>query len=208
MAVGDASSGFLSFHQVAPGKELLMKKILNPIILKTDVYCVVDLMIEYPKLVGGFRYVIISDCCSEELLRTFGEEIKKYKPFIITGTYYLDFLNKEFSKKRAQAYEESVHYAPYSIEENTPLENIFGMTTNFEEDMKQREVLAEEYENVREAVSELNSTEMKRRVKKYYWDNKTQSEIADEEGVSQKNISKGIKKAEEKIKKIYKRVYI
>ena len=185
-----------------------MKKIKNPIILKTDVYCVVDLMIEYPKLVGGFRYVIISDCCSEELLRTFGEEIKKYKPFIIAGTYYLDFLNKEFTKKRAQAYEESVHYAPYSIEEYTPLENIFGMTTNFEEDMKQREVLAEEYENVREAVSELNSTEMKRRVKKYYWDNKTQSEIAYEEGVSQKNISKGIKKAEEKIKKIYKRVYI
>ena len=41
MAVGDASSGFLSFHQVAPGKELLMKiiqfqndanKILKPYI--------------------------------------------------------------------------------------------------------------------------------------------------------------------------------
>lgn len=115
MAVGDASSGFLSFHQVAPEKELLMKKIYESIILRSEDYTVVDLKKEYIDPVGGIQFVIISDSSEQELLQRFGDEIKKYSPYVVTDEKYLRFLNLDYQRQRAEAYRDSEYRTPYSI---------------------------------------------------------------------------------------------
>ena len=199
MAVGDASSGFLSFHQVAPEKELLMKKIYESIILRTEDYTVVDLKKEYTDPVGGIQFVIISESSEQELLQRFGDEIKKYSPYVVTDEKYLRFLNLDYERQRAEAYRDSEYRTPYSIGEKSNVGSVLFHNNMSLEEMVE---IKEQYERIISIINRLPQKEQKRRIKKYLFDDKTQDEIALEEGVDQAAVCRSIQRAKENIKKM------
>ena len=177
-----------------------MKKIYNSIVFKNDVYCVVDLKSEYPALVGEYRYVIISSFSEEDLLRRFGDELKEYTPYTTAGTDYLEFINEEYSRERAEVYQDSKYLAPYTIEENTDFENVFYLFSDFVEEMKEKENTKELYSKLHRAILSIENPIVRKRIYKYYWKGKSQTEIAKEENVKQSSVNQSLRIAEKKIK--------
>ena len=86
MAIGDASSGFLSFHQVAPGEEFLMKTIIE----SNENYSVIDLTLEYENWTGTERYAVISDFEQDYIEKEYSSELSKFKPYLYMTSEFLD----------------------------------------------------------------------------------------------------------------------
>ena len=176
-----------------------MKKIYEPIILRTEDYIVVDLKKEYIDPVGGIQYVIISEISEQELLKRFGDEIKKYSPYVVADDDYLRFLNSDYQHQRAEAYRDSEYRTPYSIGEKTNVGRVLFHNNMSLEEMVE---LKEQYEKIISIIDRLPQQEQKRRIKKYLLDDKTQDEIALEEGVDQAAVCRSINRAKENIKKM------
>lgn len=62
--------------------------------------------------------------------------------------------------------------------------------------------IKEQYERIISIINRLPQKEQKRRIKKYLFDDKTQDEIALEEGVDQAAVCRSIQRAKENIKKM------
>lgn len=111
--------------------------------------------------------------------------------------WYFDFIQEEYARERSKAYADSVYITPYVVDDSTDSDFTIDMTLDFEARMKEKEILEAEYENIRKALRYIKSEKMRSRLIKYYWDNKTQEEIAFEEGSRQpyvcKEINNGIK---------------
>ena len=89
MAVGDGSSGFLSFHQAAPEKELLMKTIIE----SNENYSVIDLTLEYENWTGKERYAVISDLSQEYIEELYSSELVLYMPYVFMSSAFLEISN-------------------------------------------------------------------------------------------------------------------
>lgn len=179
-----------------------MKKIYNSFVLQTKDYCIVDLEKEYSDFAGENRYVIVTEYDKEDFIVKFKKEVEQYEPYIITGIWYFDFIQKEYAKKRAEAYADSMYTVPYVVDESTDAEFAIDITLDFEARMKEKEILEEEYENVRKALGKIKNEKMRNRLVKYFWYNKTQEEIAFEEGAHQSSVCRGINAGLKKNKKI------
>lgn len=184
-----------------------MKKIYNSFVLQTKDYCIVDLEKEYSDFAGENRYVVVTEYEKEDFIMKFKDEVKQYEPYIVTGMWYFDFIQEEYARERSNAYADSVYITPYVVDDSTDSDFAIDMTLDFEARMKEKEILEEEYENIRKALRHIKSEKMRSRLIKYYWDNKTQEEIAFEEGSRQPNVCKGINDGIKKLKKFYKKVY-
>lgn len=106
--------------------------------------------------------------------------------------WYFDFIQEEYARERSKAYADSVYITPYVVDDSTDSDFAIDMTLDFEARMKEKEILEEEYENIRKALRYIKSEKMRSRLIKYYWDNKNQEEIAFEEGSRQPNVCKEI----------------
>lgn len=169
-----------------------MKKIYNSFILQTKDYCIVDLEKEYSDYAGENRYVVVTEYEKEDFIMKFKDEVKKYEPYIVTGMWYFDFIQEEYARARSKAYADSVYITPYVVDDNTDSDFAIDMTLDFEARMKENEILEEEYENIRKALLRIKDEKMRSRLVKYFWYNKTQEEIACEEGICQSSVCRGI----------------
>ena len=154
---------------------------------------------EYTDPVGGIQFVIISESSEQELLQRFGDEIKKYSPYVVTDEKYLRFLNTDYQRQRAEAYRDSEYRTPYSIGEKTNVGSVLFQNNMSLEEMVE---IKEQYERIISIINRLPQKEQKRRIKKYLFDDKTQDEIALEEGVDQAAVCRSIQRAKENIKKM------
>ena len=184
-----------------------MKKIYNSFVLQTKDYCIVDLEKEYSDYAGENRYVVVTEYEKEDFIMKFKDEVKKYEPYIVTGMWYFDFIQEEYARARSKAYADSVYITPYVVDDNTDSDFAIDMTLDFEARMKENETLEEEYENIRKALLRIKDEKMRSRLVKYFWYNKTQEEIAHEEGIQQSSVCRGINAGIKKIKKFYKNMH-
>ena len=75
---------------------------------------------------------------------------------------------------------------------------LFKNNTSLEEMVE----IKEQYERIISIINRLPQKEQKRRIKKYLFDDKTQDEIALEEGVDQAAVCRSTQRAKENIKKM------
>lgn len=191
MAVGEASSGFLSFHQVAPEKELLMR---NSEIKKFERYTIIDLAIEYPNLTGDEKYGVISDLSSEELKSEFGKDLAEYEPYLILNTGFQEarqnyIRNERNTERRFTRFMDAFPYEEEVIEKYHP--------ELINEDIIEKIIYKLELE---ETLCFITETEKKRLIK-YYCFKYTYQEIADDEGITAQAIQQSIKKTIKRINK-------
>lgn len=191
MAVGEASSGFLSFHQVAPEKELLMR---NSEIKKCERYTIIDLAIEYPNLTGDEKYGVISDLSSEELKSEFGKDLAEYEPYLILSTGFQEarqnyIPNERNTERRFTRFMDAFPYEEEVIEKYHP--------ELINEDIIEKIIYKLELE---ETLCFITETEKKRLIK-YYCFKYTYQEIADDEGITAQAIQQSIKKTIKRINK-------
>ena len=160
-------------------------------------YDVIDLRVEYPGYDGEVKYAIITDLNEEELDSQFCDHIEQYKPFIILtcemGEAIHEFdRNEDMFKKR---YQRGLQQVDFNCIENV-LYDMWVRDNAFPEEDRKRKARALKAVSV--AVEELIPSQ-KSVLIKYELENKSLDQIAQEEGRSNKSISRSIVRARKHI---------
>ena len=105
----------------------------------------------------------------------------------------------------SQMHKDEAHIDFRSIDNTEKMDNILFQSSNAEY-MNIPEEVEKNVENdiLRDAINELSEVQ-KRRIKKYYFEDKTVYQIAEEENATHQAISKSLKQAIEKLQKILKK---
>ena len=109
------------------------------------------------------------------------------------------YFNEHIHKLYSQEYKIRKYLEWSLIYEN----NIVKRAFEKEESIEDKYIKAEEYQNLRNALNLIPETQ-RRRIKKYFFENKKETEIAEEEGVEQSSVSESIHLGIYNLKKILK----
>lgn len=161
---------------------------------------VINLSYEYPGYIGEEKWAIITGLTEEELNERYAEKIASFRPFII--------LDLAFGKARKKFISnENKHYmrAVRGIE---PFDYDDELLTTYHPELvvdifEEIFLCNETCQKVRSALATLQDVQ-KERVIKYFFDDKSTHEIAQEEGVSHQAVSQSISVALKKLKNILK----
>lgn len=159
-------------------------------------YSIINLDYEYPGYEGVCTYAIISDLPQEVMIQTYGEELSQYAPFIYLtkeqGEAIHLFKRNEHKHEMRQLRRGDRYAYEDSISEEHHRELI-------SDDLFETVVAGLEREQIREALQILTEIQ-KRRVYLYFFENKSEREIARLEGVCHKAVEKSLTASLEKIK--------
>ena len=187
------SSGFLSFHQVAPREELLMKTIIE----SNENYSVIDLTLEYENWTGTERYAVISDFEQDYIEKEYSSELSEFKPYLYMTSEFLDVRrnfrnnNKKYEMRSLRC--ESV----FNFDENE--------TEEHHTEIAFKDFVDEWIQNneLKEALISLSDIE-RERIFEYYIVGKTNEEIGADSGCSEAAVRKSIARGLKKLSKILK----
>lgn len=130
---------------------------------------------------------------------SFKDGQKRLRIVKVTKAVYEAFDNFELTdKKQMNEYERHIEYS--EIFENNIDQRMIEKPMNLEDEIIQRIT----YEELNNALDQLSDIQ-KIRIKKYYFQEKNEYQIAKEENTSQQAISKSIKLSLEKLKEILKK---
>lgn len=158
---------------------------------------VIETKYEYPQYTGVEKWIIITDLTEEELKGKYAEQIAPLKPFIVLprsfGEVRDDYRRNE--KKHLMRAVRSIE--PFDYDDDLLIAHHPELIADAFPEM----LFDERCQKVRQALSSLKPLQ-KQRVIKYFFDNKTTYEIAEEEGCSHQAVCKSINGALKKLKKI------
>ena len=161
---------------------------------------VINLKQEYHDYDGEEKYLIISKLPKEELVEMYHEQLVKYIPFIYLSEEQGEAI-KDFNRNEDKFRKRQINYGDmFSIEDG--LMEIFHkelIISDMFDDIANRD----EITRIINVFSELSPIQ-KRRLIKYFFQNKSSRIIAREEGVNYSKVEKSIKSALKKIKKFFK----
>lgn len=173
-------------------------------------YQAVNLEKEYGQLLDGCKYAIASYHCKETLLNLYKEELDEFRPFIYltVDEYEAIYRYQKNEKKYESRYSRKHDVYEYDNELTAVFHEI--KSGEKESSMDPLEIIIREEENCEECMllEKLGKalaclSEIQRnRIKKYFFENKTFLEIAEEEGCGLSTVYESVIAAENKIKKI------
>ncbi|MCF0185751.1 MAG: sigma-70 family RNA polymerase sigma factor [Bacteroidaceae bacterium] len=152
---------------------------------------VIDLRREYPGFVGGTPWALVTDMTGNLLEKTFGRQLKPYRPYLILslkeGEILADFNRNEdkHAKRRSRTGEAFGYEEGFS---ETVHEELISDT------MLDEILLNLDIEEMNEAMDLLSATQ-RRRVELYYLQDMTLAQVAAAEGVNVNAVRKSIKAA-------------
>ncbi|SFO03677.1 Sigma-70, region 4 [Pseudobutyrivibrio sp. UC1225] len=159
-------------------------------------YELINLEIEYPGIQGGVKWAVISDLSEEVIKERFEEELKKYWPYIVLPVEQGNVIKEFHRNEHKHDMREKRNTIPSSYEEGVS-ESLFSFFSCL---MTEEEAIySEEIGRMIEKLDSLTAVQ-RRRIRLYFFEGLTFREIAEIEGVSQKNVFKSVKAALEKIK--------
>ena len=161
-------------------------------------FVVVQLKYEYQNYTDEYGYCIYTRLSEECFLNTYGEEAKKYEPYIILNwelyEVRADYIrNEEKFKKRRQRTE-----GRYGYEDGTSECVHRELQIS---DVEEKVIVRIENQRLMKALDQLTPTQ-KRRVTAYFIEGKSSRAIAAEEGVNYSKVDNSIKAALKKLKEI------
>ena len=112
----------------------------------------------------------------------------------------IEALNNEKRKEKRQKNEFDRHIEHSEIFENKLAARVMDKPLNIEEQFENKLIS----KKIRDAISSLSNVQ-KRRINMYYFENMTQQEIADKEGVSLRAVQYTLNDALEELKKIFEK---
>ena len=160
-------------------------------------YEVVDFKFEYPQYNEAVGFGIITDMTEPELESKYGDDLNRYRPYIILNSdfgierYKYQRNEKKFQMRIARKHDF------YNFEDGEIELYHAELVTD---DLEKQFVKSEEEQALQNAIRRLKPIQ-KERLIKYYYEEKTLRQIADEEGVSHQVILKSISAALENLKK-------
>lgn len=173
-------------------------------------YQAVNLEKEYGQLLDGCKYAVASYHCKETLVEMYRKELDEFSPFIYltVDEYKAIYIYQKNEKKYENRYSRKHDVYEYDNELTAVFHEI--KSEEKESSMDPLEIIIREEENCEETMllEKLGKalaclSEIQRnRIKKYFFENKTFIEIAEEEGCALSTIYESVTAAENKIKKI------
>lgn len=156
----------------------------------------INMNYEYPGYTGKEKWAIISYLTEEDIMQRYAEIIKPYFPFLLLPNSFDDvrgdFVRNE--KKHQMRAIRSIH--------------IFGVDEEFEEhhpeiaihSCEDEYVQQVEIEKLQQAIQQLKPIQ-KERIVKFFFENKSMRQIAEEEGINHSAVSKSLTSAIKNLKK-------
>lgn len=192
MAVSDVSSGFLSFHQAAPEKELLMK---TSIVVKNDLLVVIDLTKEFTDYNEKEQWAIITDLTDEELQEQFSELLNRFTPFVKMSTEQGEAIY-EHNRVEDKCVKRAVNYEQPLPQTETDKDYEKISQDSFENNF----IISEQ---IKEILSHLKSEIQRHRIIQHYLYGYSFVEIAAKEKVTKQAVRQSINEGIEFLKKFY-----
>ena len=194
MAVGDGSSGFLSFHQAAPEKELLMKTIIE----SNENYSVIDLTLEYENWTGKERYAVISDLSQEYIEELYSSELVLYMPYVFMSSAFLEISNDYKRNEKKFEIRDYLYHSLFEYEDGTTEERNHSLLSS---DFVDGWI---ETQTIKIALSTLKEIERKRVVLRFK-DQMTYKEIGEETGCSPRGAKYSVDCAIKKLRSFFEK---
>lgn len=163
-------------------------------------FVAVQLRYEYWDYIDEYRYCIYTRLPKEVFLKKYGEEAKRYEPYILLDwecyKARVDFVRNEWKfEKRRQRNESLYAYEDGETERYNP-----RLMTG---DTCEKLLVILDNRRLMEALEQLTPTQ-KRRIMAHYFEGKSSRVIAKEEGVNYSKVDKSIKAALKKLLKTLK----
>ena len=156
----------------------------------------IDLNYEYPKYTGEEKWAIISDLTEEDIMRKYAELIQPYSPFLLLNSSFgevrKDYIRNE--KKHQMRAIRSIHI--FDVDEEFEEHHPEVATQSYEDEYEYQE----EIERLHQAIQKLKPIQ-KERIIKFFFEDKSMRQIAEEEGINHSAVSKSIASAIENLKK-------
>ena len=168
---------------------------------------VVETKYEYPQYTGVEKWIIITDLTEEELNSKYAEQIEPLRPFIILSRSFGE-IRDDFRRNEKKHYMRSVRSCSiYDFSEETEEHHPEIVSYSLEKEVllnEEEQLLAQKMELVQEYIARLKPIQ-RERLMKFFFENKSMREIAEEEGVNHSTVSKSINAAIKKIKKFFEK---
>ena len=167
-------------------------------------YKIIDLRSEYAGFEGEEHWAIVSELTAEELNQKYPEIVKEHSPYVLLsvaqGQVIDEFKrNENKHRMRQNLWGDNYNYED-GLSENFHPE--FAIPDYMDEVIAMQQYTAE-YELLAVAIKELTIVQ-RRRITKYFAENKSYRVIAEEENVTVSKIEKSIYGGLEKLKKFFK----
>lgn len=160
----------------------------------------INLKYEYNGYKGNEKFAIVTELTEEELKEKYTDIICRYVPFVLLSMEHGEVIAESHRiddkhEKRAKRYGTMFSTSDDDFDEHHP---------EFATDIDPVEIIAkqEEIDKLHQLINKL-SPEQKRRIIKYFFEEKSYTEIAEEEGASRQAVTRSIKAALENLKKFY-----
>lgn len=156
----------------------------------------INLNYEYPGYTGEEKWAIISDLTEEDIMRKYAELIQPYSPFLLLNSSFgevrKDYIRNE--KKHQMRAIRSIHI--FDIDEEFEEHHPEVAIQSYEDEYEYQV----EIEKLHQAIQKLKPIQ-KERIIKFFFEDKSMRQIAEEEGINHSAVSKSIAYAIENLKK-------
>ena len=151
---------------------------------------------EYPGYTGEEKWAIISDLTEEDIMRKYAELIQPYSPFLLLNSSFgkirKNYIRNE--KKHQMRAIRSIHI--FDVDEEFEEHHPEVATQSYEDEYEYQV----EIEKIHQAIQKLKPIQ-KERIIKFFFEDKSMRQIAEEEGINHSAVSKSIASAIETLKK-------
>lgn len=158
---------------------------------------VINLKYEYNGYNGDINWAIISELTEDEILKKYSPIINEYIPFIVLTPTFGEVRDEYLRNEKKFQMRAARKHDFYNFEDG---EIELHHTELVTDDLEKQFVKSEEEQALQNAIRQLKPIQ-KERLIKYYYEEKTLRQIADEEGVSHQVILKSISAALGNLKK-------
>ena len=191
-------SPFISTNQNS--KEITkMSKIINALDEQFHIDCeVVETKYEYPQYTGIEKWIIITDLTVEELESKYAEQIALLKPFIVLSRSFGQVRDDYIRNENKHAMRASRSIEPFDYDDELCAAFHPELISN---SMEIEFIHLQECKELQQAISKLGSTQ-KNRLIKYFFNEMTYREIAEQEGVAVNAVAKSVVCAINNLKKL------
>ncbi len=158
---------------------------------------VIEIKYEYPQYTGDEKWIIVTDLTEEELNIKYEAQISLLRPFVILSRSFSEIRNDFIRNEKKHLMRAIRSIEPFDYDDDLLTAHHPELVT----DILLQTADDEQYREVRQALSLLTPLQ-KQRVIKYFFENKSTYEIAEEEGCSHQAVYNSISAALKNLQEI------
>ncbi len=161
---------------------------------------IIDFKYEYHGYKGEEKFIIVTPLTKEELMDKYSDIVQQYIPFILLSPQHGEVIDEFHKNNHKHEMRLKRHCEPCDIN-NSDFFN-FHLDLAYEEDFLEMMILKDKINQLHIYLERLNEVE-RRRIHKYFFEDKSMTQIGNEEGVSHTAVRDTLVKAKKKLKNFF-----